>query len=94
MTHRTELPPQVEAHVQRQLERTDWERLLRDMRTLCADCPAGRDPDICVNCPLEGISIDAATLTLRAQIEKMKKSKIEKKVKRQILTDLKKGTTK
>lgn len=94
MTHRPELPPKVEAHVQRQLERADWERLLRDMRTLCADCPADRDPDICVNCPLEGIAIDAATLTLRAQIEKMKKSKIEKKVKRKILTDLKKGTTK
>lgn len=94
MTHKPELPPQVEAHVQRQLERTDWERLLRDMRTLCADCPADRDPDICVNCPLEGIAVDAATLTLRAQIEKMKKSKINKKAKRQILTDLKKGTTK
>lgn len=94
MTHRTELPPQVEAHVQRQLERADWERLLRDMRALCADCPADRDPNICINCPLEGIAIDAATLTLRAQIEKMKKSKIEKKVKRKILTDLKKGTTK
>lgn len=94
MTHRPELPPQVEAHIQHQLERTDWERLLRDMRTLCADCPADRDPDICVNCPLEGIAVDAATLTLRAQIEKMKKSKINKKAKRQILTDLKNGTTK
>lgn len=94
MTHRPELPPQVEAHVQRQIVRADWDALLRDMRTLCADCPADRDPDICVNCPLEGIAIDAATLTLRAQIEKMKKSKIEKKVKRQILTDLKKETTK
>lgn len=94
MTHRPELPPQVVAHVQRQIVRTDWERLLRDMRALCADCPADRDPDICVNCPLEGIAVDAATITLRAQIEKMKKSKIEKKVKRQILTDLKKGTTK
>lgn len=94
MTHRPELPPQVEAHVQRQLVRADWDALLRDMRTLCADCPADRDPDVCINCPLEGIAIDAATLTLRAQIEKMKKSKIDKKVKRQILTDLKKGTTK
>ena len=74
--------------------RADWDALLRDMRTLCADCPADRDPAICVNCPLEGIAIDAATLTLRAQIEKMKKSKIDKKAKRQILTDLKNGTTK
>ena len=94
MTHRTELPPQVEAHVQHQLERTDWERLLRDMRTLCADCPADRDPDICVNCPLEGIAVDAATLTLRAQIAKMKKSQSGKKMKRKIMNDLKKGTSK
>lgn len=94
MSHRPELPPKVEAHVQRQLVRADWDRLLRDLRTMCADCPADRDPDICVNCPLEGIAIDAATLTLRAQIEKMKKSKIDKKVKRQILTDLKSGTPK
>lgn len=94
MTHRTELPPQVEAHVQHQLERTDWERLLRDMRTLCADCPADRDPDICVNCPLEGIAVDAATLTLQAQIEKMKKSQSGKKMKRKIMNDLKKGTSK
>lgn len=94
MSRRPELPPKVEAHVQRQLERADWDRLLRDLRTMCADCPADRDPDICVNCPLEGIAIDAATLTLRAQIEKMKKSKIDKKVKRQILTDLKNGTSK
>ena len=94
MTHRPELPPQVEAHVQRQLERTDWERLLRDMRTLCADCPADRDPDICVNCPLEGIAIDAATLTLRAQIEKMKKSQSGKKMKKKVMNDLKKGTIK
>lgn len=94
MSRRPELPPKVEAHVQSQLERADWDRLLRDLRTMCADCPADRDPDICVNCPLEGIAIDAATLTLRAQIEKMKKSKIDKKVKRQILTDLKSGTPK
>lgn len=94
MTHRPELPPKVESHVQHQLERTDWERLLRDMRTLCADCPADRDPDICVNCPLEGIAVDAATLTLRAQIEKMKKSQSAKKVKGKILSGLKKGTTK
>ena len=94
MSHRPELPPKVEAHVQRQLVRADWDTLLRDLRNMCADCPAERDPDICVNCPLEGIAIDAATLTIRAQIEKMKKSQIEKKAKRQILTDLKSGTPK
>lgn len=94
MTHRTELPPQVEAHVQHQLERTDWERLLRDMRALCADCPADRDPDICVNCPLEGIAIDAATLTLRAQIAKLQKSKTHKKMGGQIINRIKDGQTK
>lgn len=94
MTHRPELPPQVEAHVQRQLMRADWERLLRDMRALCADCPADRDPIICVNCPLEGIAVDAATLTLKAQIEKMKKSQTDKNAKRKILIDLKNGTSK
>lgn len=94
MSRRPELPPKVEAHVQHQLERADWERLLRDLRTLCADCPAERDPDICVSCPLEGIAIDAASLTLKAQIEKMKKSQTLKKEKRKILNDLKSGTTK
>lgn len=94
MTHRPELPPKVESHVQRQLMRADWDALLRDMRTLCADCPADRDPDICVNCPLEGIAVDAATLTLRAQIEKIKKSQSDKKMKKKILIDLKSGTSK
>lgn len=65
------LPPPVAAHVQRQLVRHDWERLLSDLRNLCADCPADRDPDICINCPLEGIAMDAATLTLRAKVAKI-----------------------
>lgn len=65
------LPPPVAAHVQRQLVRHDCERLLSDLRTLCADCPADRDPDICINCPLEGIATDAATLTLRARVAKI-----------------------
>lgn len=65
------LPPPVAAHVQRQLVRHDWERLLSDLRNLCADCPADRDPDICINCPLEGIAVDAATLTLRARVAKI-----------------------
>lgn len=94
MTHRPELSPQVVAHVQRQLVRADWDALLRDMRTLCEDCPADRDPDICINCPLEGIAIDAATLTLRAQIEKLKKSQTGKKMKGKVLNDLKNGTSK
>lgn len=94
MSRRPELPPKVEAHVQRQLERADWDRLLRDLRTMCADCPADRDPDICVNCPLEGIAIDAATLTLRAQIAKLQKSKTRKKVGGQIINRLKDGQPK
>lgn len=94
MSRRPELPPKVEAHVQRQLVRADWDALLRDMRNLCADCPADRDPDICVNCPLEGIAIDAATLTLRAQIAKLQKSKTDKKMKSEILNSLKNGTSK
>ena len=94
MSHRPELPPRVEAHVQRQLVRADWDTLLRDLRNLCADCPAERDPDICVNCPLEGIAIDAATLTLRAQIAKLGKSQTAKKMKGKILNDLKSGTEK
>lgn len=94
MSRRPELPPKVEAHVQRQLVRADWDALLRDLRTLCADCPADRDPDICVNCPLEGIAIDAATLTLRAQIEKLRKSQNRKKMGGEILNRLKDGQTK
>lgn len=94
MTHRPELPPQVEAHVQRQLVRADWDALLRDMRALCADCPADRDPEICVNCPLEGIAVDAATLTLRAQIAKLQKSKTRKKMGGQIINQLKDGRQK
>lgn len=65
------LPPKVAAHVQRQLVKRDWDSLLTDLRTLCADCPADRDPDICVNCPLEGIAVDAATVTLKAKVAKL-----------------------
>ena len=66
-----ELPPPVAAHVQQQLLRKDWETMLSDLRTLCADCPAERDPDICISCPLEGIALDAATLTLKARVAKI-----------------------
>lgn len=66
-----DLPPPVAAHVQRQLINHDWDRLLSDLRTLCADCPADRDPDICISCPLEGIAMDAATLTLKARVTKL-----------------------
>lgn len=67
----TVLPPMVERHVRQQLKKRDWEQLLSDLRTLCADCPADRDPEICINCPLEGIALDAATLTLKARIVRL-----------------------
>lgn len=79
----SDLPPNVAAHVRRQLIGRDWESLLSDLRGLCADCPADRDPDICINCPLEGIAVDAATLTLKARLEKLKKSQTSKKVARE-----------
>ena len=80
MRHRpdTDLPPPVAAHVQRQLVRQDWERLLSELRTLCADCPADRDPDICVNCPLEGIALDATTITLRARVAKIQHKRVKR----------------
>lgn len=72
MTRRTpELPPAVQRHVSAQLRAHDWDRLLSDLRTLCADCPADNDPDICMCCPLEGIALDAATLTLKARVAKL-----------------------
>lgn len=74
-----DLPPKVTAHVQRQLERADWDALLADLRNLCTDCPAERDPDICINCPLEGIAVDAATIALKAHLAKLQKAKIRKK---------------
>lgn len=65
------LPPPVAAHVQRQLVKADWDSLLSDLRTLCADCPADRDPDICINCPLEGIALDAGTMALKSHVAKL-----------------------
>lgn len=70
--HTPELPPAVQRHVSAQLRAHDWERLLSDLRTLCADCPADHNPDICISCPLEGIALDAATLTLKARVEKIR----------------------
>lgn len=81
----TDLPPNVAAHVRRQSISREWESLLSDLRSLCADCPADRDPDICINCPLEGIAVDAATLTLKARLEKMKKSQNHKKTVRAVI---------
>lgn len=69
--HTPELPPAVQRHVSKQLRAHDWDSLLSDLRTLCADCPADNDPDICMCCPLEGIALDAATLTLKARVAKL-----------------------
>lgn len=80
----TNLPPPVAAHVQRQLVKADWEKLLSDLRTLCADCPADRDPDICVNCPLEGIAVDAATVTLKAKVAKLQNKGVKHNGKRNV----------
>lgn len=80
----TKLPPLVAAHVQRQLVKADWEKMLSDLRTLCADCPADQDPDICVNCPLEGIAVDAATVTLKAKVAKLQNKGVKHNGKRNI----------
>lgn len=79
-----ELPPEVERHVRAQLVATDWERLLSDMRTLCADCPAEGDPDICVSCPLEGIATAAATLTLQARVTRLQAKGVKRNGQRKI----------
>lgn len=71
MRHTPELPPAVQRHVSAQLRAHDWDSLLSDLRALCADCPADNDPDICMCCPLEGIALDAATLTLKARVAKL-----------------------
>lgn len=73
-----DLPPPVAAHVQHQLCAHDWDRLLSDLRTLCADCPADRNPDICISCPLEGIALDAATLTIKARVAKIQYKGVKK----------------
>lgn len=80
----TTLPPKVAAHVQRQLVKRDWDSLLADLRTLCVDCPADRDPDICINCPLEGIAVDAATVTLKAKIAKIQHKGVKRNDKHNI----------
>lgn len=74
----TALPPNVERHVRQQLKKRDWEHLLSDLRTMCADCPAERDQDICINCPLEGIALDAATLTLKARVARLQEKATRK----------------
>lgn len=73
------LPPPVAAHVQQQLLRYDWDAKTKELAHLCDGCPADRDADICAYCPLEGVALGAATLMLKARIEKMKKSAMQRK---------------
>lgn len=75
-----ELPGPVSAHVTAKIAATDWEALLRDMRTLCAGCPAEGDPKICISCPLEGIATAAATLTLKARLLKIEQKSQKRKI--------------
>lgn len=75
-----ELPGPVSAHVTAKIVATDWETLLRDMRTLCEGCPAEGDPDICISCPLEGMAAAAATLTLKARILKIERKSQKRKI--------------
>lgn len=75
-----ELPGPVSAHVTAKIAATDWGALLRDMRTLCAGCPAEGDPEICISCPLEGIATAAATLTLKARLLKIEQKSQKRKI--------------
>lgn len=75
-----ELPGPVSAHVTAKIVATDWETLLRDMRTLCEGCPAEGDPDICISCPLEGMAAAAVTLTLKARILKIERKSQKRKI--------------
>lgn len=78
-----ELPGPVAAHVRAKLISTDWERLLRELRELCDSCPAQGEPDTCADCPLQGMALAAATLTLKARLVKLqakaKRAKAPKK---------------
>lgn len=66
-----ELPGPVAAHVRAKLISTDWERLLWELRELCDGCPAQGEPDTCADCPLQGMALAAATLTLKARLVKL-----------------------
>lgn len=79
-----ELPPPVARHVQQQLEAVDWDAAVQQLRSVCTDCPARQQDadEICLACPFDGLACMAATVALKARIEKMQaKSKNGKKVK-------------
>lgn len=80
--HAPELPGPVAAHVRAKLLATDWEKQLRELRELCDGCPAQGEPDICADCPLQGVALAAATLTLKARLLRLQ-AKGAKKAKAQ-----------
>ena len=75
----TELPPPVARHVQKQLDAVDWETALQQLRSVCADCPARQQDkeEICLACPFDGLACMAATVSLKAKVEKLR-SKAQK----------------
>lgn len=76
----TELPPQVESYVKKKLVAVDWNAALEQLRSVCADCPArqqGKEEEVCLACPFEGLACMAATVSLKAKVEKLR-SKAQK----------------
>ena len=69
------MPPPVARHVRQQLEQVDWEAALRQLRGVCADCPARQqgDEEPCLACPFEGLACMAATVSLKAKVAKLEK---------------------
>lgn len=78
----TELPPPVARHVQKQLEAVDWETALQQLRSVCADCPARQQDkeDICLACPFDGLACMAATVSLKAKVEKLRTKSQKRKI--------------
>lgn len=71
----TELPPQVESYVKKKLVAVDWNAALEQLRSVCADCPArqqGKEEEVCLACPFEGLACMAATVSLKAKVEKLR----------------------
>lgn len=81
----TELPPQVESYVKKKLVAVDWNTALEQLRSVCADCPArqqGKEDEVCLACPFDGLACMAATVSLKAKVEKLKaKSQKRKNIK-------------
>lgn len=79
----TELPPQVESYVKKKLVTVDWNAALEQLRSVCADCPArqqGKEDEVCLACPFEGLACMAATVSLKAKVEKLKAKSQKRKI--------------